>query len=213
MKFFELLQLVRDEPVFETGLLLAGNRDPGDVRRQLTRWTDGGKIYQLRRGLYALAPPFQKVQPHPFLVANRLVRGSYVSLQSALAFYGLIPELVPVTTSVGPGRRHRRSTPLGAYDFHYLKRDLRMGARWVDLGEGQAAFVASPEKALLDLVHQVAGGDQVEYLEQLRLQHLDQLDLDLLDQLAADCGKPKLERAAAWIQRAAEAEATEYQAL
>ena len=90
MKFGDLLDIVGAEPVFETGLLLVGNVDPADVRRQLSRWTQTGKLYQLRRGLYALAPPFQKVKPHPFVIANRLVRSSYVSCQSALAYYHLI---------------------------------------------------------------------------------------------------------------------------
>ena len=94
MKFTSLLDIVGDEPVFETGLLLAGAIDPGNVRRQLSRWTKAGHLYQLRRGLYALAPPFQKVKPHPFVVANRLMPASYVSLQSALRHYGLIPDIV-----------------------------------------------------------------------------------------------------------------------
>jgi len=92
MKFNELVETVGDEPLFETGLLIAGEVDPDGLRRQLSRWTATGKLYQLRRGLYALAPPFQKIRPHPFVVANHLVRGSYVSCQSALAFYGIIPE-------------------------------------------------------------------------------------------------------------------------
>ena len=82
MKFDRLLEIVSKEPVFETGLLLAGDVAPADVRRQLSRWTASGRLYQLRRGLYALAPLYQKVKPHPFLIANRMVRGSYVSLQS-----------------------------------------------------------------------------------------------------------------------------------
>lgn len=76
MEFARLLEIVGDEPVFETGLLLAGALDPSAVRRQLSRWTKAEQLYQLRRGLYALAPPFQKVKPHPVLVANRLVPGS-----------------------------------------------------------------------------------------------------------------------------------------
>ncbi|NJL27260.1 MAG: type IV toxin-antitoxin system AbiEi family antitoxin domain-containing protein, partial [Thermoanaerobaculia bacterium] len=39
-------------------------------RRQISRWVEAGRLYQLRRGLYALAPPFQKTKPHPFLVAT-----------------------------------------------------------------------------------------------------------------------------------------------
>ncbi|MEZ4555099.1 MAG: hypothetical protein R2854_01360 [Caldilineaceae bacterium] len=43
------------------------------------------RIMQLRRGLYFIAAPYQKQRPHPFLVANRLLQPSYVSMQSALA--------------------------------------------------------------------------------------------------------------------------------
>ena len=66
MKFAKLLDLVSDEPVFETGLLLAEAVNPDAVRVQLSRWVRAGRLYQLRRGLYALAPPFQRVRPHPF---------------------------------------------------------------------------------------------------------------------------------------------------
>jgi predicted transcriptional regulator of viral defense system len=92
MKFEELLAIVGDEPVFEPGLLLAGEESPADIRRQLVRWKNAGRVYQLRRGLYSLAPPYQKGWVQPFLIANRLIRGSYVSLQSVLGHYGLIPE-------------------------------------------------------------------------------------------------------------------------
>ncbi|GFP22333.1 hypothetical protein HKBW3S06_01560, partial [Candidatus Hakubella thermalkaliphila] len=123
MEFTRLVEIVGDEPVFEASLLRAGNVNPGDVRRQLPRWTAGGRLYQLRRGLYALAPPFQKVKPHPFLIANRMVRNSYVSCQSALAFYGLIPEYVPVITSVTTARPARWETPFGVFEFRHIKTD------------------------------------------------------------------------------------------
>lgn len=58
MKFERLLSL-RDQPIFETVILLAGDVDVNDVRRQLSRWERSGRIRQLRRGLYTLAPPYQ----------------------------------------------------------------------------------------------------------------------------------------------------------
>src|SRR5512134_71933 len=119
MEFERLLEIVGDEPVFETGLLLAGPVNPSAVRLQLSRWTKSGRVYQLRRGLYALAPPYQKLKPHPFLIANRLQRGSYVSGASALAFYRLIPETVQITTSVSAGRPERLKTPLGVFEFRH----------------------------------------------------------------------------------------------
>ena len=210
MKFSHLLEIVGNDPVFESGLLLAGAVDPVDVRRQLSRWTKAGRIYQLRRGLYALAPPFQKAKPHPFVVANHMMRSSYVSLQSALGYYGLIPDIVPVTTSVTTGRVNQWETPLGTYTFRHIKTELFSGYRLIDLGGNQQAFVATPEKALLDLVHLRPGGDTPEYLRELRLQSLDELDLARL-QLQAEQASPKLKRAAASVIR--EVQSEEYETL
>jgi predicted transcriptional regulator of viral defense system len=212
MKFDELLRIVENEPVFEPGLLLVGDVDPEDLQRQLTRWVGTGRLYQLRRGLYALAPPFQKIRPHPFLVANRLVRGSYVSLQSALAHYGMIPEYVPVTTSVTTARPGLWDTPLGHYDFRHIRGELLTGYRRTALPEWQEAFLATPEKALLDLIYLTPGADAPEYLQELRL-HLERLDPAELERQAEAMAKPKLLRAAERVARLAEIEATEYQPL
>ncbi len=213
MKFDRLLEIVGEEPVFEAGLLLAGDVDPADVRRQLSRWEGAGKLFQLRRGLYALAPPYRRVLPHPFLVANHLVRGSYVSLQAALAHYGLIPESVPVTTSVTAGRPGQWDTPLGSYLYRHLRPDLLTGFRRTPLAGGQEALVASPEKALLDLLYLEPDADTEPYLAELRLQHLEGLDLDELHRLAERFGKPKLLRAAERVARLAAVEAEEYEPL
>ena len=206
MKFSRLLEVVGNDPVFESGLLLAGAVDPIDVRRQLSRWTKAGRLYQLRRGLYALAPPFQKVKPHPFVVANRMMRSSYVSLQSALGHYGLIPDIVPVTTSITTGRTNQWETPLGVYTFRHIKTDLFWGYRLIDLGGNQQAFVATPEKALLDLVHLQPGGDAPKYLRELRLQYLDELDLERLQFQAERTSSPKLKRAAASVNEGVQSE-------
>ena len=195
MEFVRLVEIAGDEPAFETGLLLAGDVDPNDVRRQLSRWTHAGKLYQLRRGLYTLAPPFQKVKPHPFVIANRLVPNSYVSCQSALAHYGLIPEYVPVTTSVTTARPARWDTPLGSFGFRHIKVEWLSGYRLVELGNDQRALVASPEKALLDQVYLKPCGDSLAYLRELHLQNLDRLGMQELQRLADLAGSPKLRRA------------------
>lgn len=213
MEFANLLELVGKEPVFETGLLLAGAVDARDVRRQLSRWTKAGRLYQLRRGLYALAPPFQKVQPHPFVVANRMVRGSYVSCQSALAHYGLIPEYVPMVVSVTTARPARWKTPLGVFEFRHIKTALLHGYRLMDLGGAQRAFVATPEKALLDLIHLHPGADSPDYLRELRLQNLERLDLGELERLAELTSIPKLGRAAKFIGELARTQVKEYKTL
>ena len=206
MEFEELLHIVGQEPVFPTGLLLAGDVNPDHIRRQLVRWTASGKVYQLRRGLYALAPPYQQVKPHPFLVANHLVRPSYVSLQSALAYYGLIPEYVPTTTSVTTDRPQEFDTPLGKYSFRHIKKERFFAYRVEQAAENQEVFLAVPEKALLDQVYLRAGGDSTAYLKSLRLQILDQVDTYALKDIARRASSPKLERAADNIISIAEEE-------
>jgi predicted transcriptional regulator of viral defense system len=211
MEFTRLVEIVGDEPAFETGLLLAGDVDSNNIRRQLSRWTQAGRLYQLRRGLYTLAPPFQKVKPHPFVIANCLVPNSYVSCQSVLAHYGLIPEYVPVTTSVTTARPARWDTLLGSFEFRHIKVDLLRGYRLTEMGGDQRAFVAAPEKALLDLIYLQPGSDSPDYLRELRLQNLDRLDVDELQHQADLADSPKLRRAVKAVQALARSE--EYTAL
>lgn len=213
MEFKRLLELVGDEPVFESNLLFAGDVDPAYLQRQLAFWARKGYLHQLRRGLYALAPPYSKTKAHPFLIANRMVHGSYVSCQSALAHYSLIPEYVPTVVSVTTGRPGQWQTPLGRYDFRHIKSDLFYGYTLIRLTDNQHAFVAQPEKAILDLVHLTPGGDSLEYLQELRLQNLDQLDLQRLQNLADRSELPKLQRAHQTIRALAQQESEEYEVL
>lgn len=199
MEFRRLLSLVADEPVFSSSLLLSGNADERQLRLQLSRWVTTGRLLQVRRGLYALAPPWRKVEPHPFLVANLLRRGSYVSMQSALAWHSTIPEHVPVVTSVGAGRPGLASTPLGMFQHHFLAEKLRFGYAKTEVAAHQFAFVASPEKAVLDLVHLTPGADSEAYLRELRLQNPALFQRSALEGLARRSGKPKLIRAARMI--------------
>ena len=213
MEFEKLLERVGDQAIFETSLLLAGEVDPAYIRLQLTRWKNAGRVIQLRRGLYALAPPYQKTKPHPFVIANRLRRASYVSLQSALAFYGMIPENVLQVTSVTGGRPAEWQTSLGVYRYQHIKPALLRGSRLTDLGDGQQALVATPEKALLDWIYLQPRGDDPAWLESLRLSNLERLDPETLREQAAWFGKPKIERAVSVILPWIGAAAKEYETL
>lgn len=194
MIFADVLRIVGDEPVFETGLL-AADAGSAALPGQLDRWRRAGKIVQLRRGLYAIAPPYQKTFPQPFLVANRISPGSYVSGVAALAHYGAIPEAVFEVTSCGPGRPCRRETSLGRFSYRFLKSALRTGYRRLELAGRQYAFVATPEKAFLDLAWFHPDGDDPAWIDELRLD-LEAFASEELMRLAAASGSPKLVRAA-----------------
>jgi predicted transcriptional regulator of viral defense system len=213
MKFKDVLTLLGQEPVFETGLLLAGAVAQADVQRQLSRWVQAKRIYQLRRGLYTIAPPYQKVAPHPFLVANRLVQGSYVSCQTALAYYGLIPEYVAINISVTTQRPGRWTTPVGHYEFRHIKLPLFTGYQRLEVIQGQWVYLARPEKALLDLAYLFPGADDPAYLQELRLQNLYQIDTDRLWEFATKANSPKLLRVAEQVVKMVQQEEADYEIL
>lgn len=118
-----------------------------------------------------------------------------MSLQSALEYHGLIPENVPTVTSVTTGRPETLSTPLGNFIFKHVKTVLFSDYRMADLGDGQSAYIAGPEKALTDLLYLTPHSDSPGYIEELRLQNVDTLNTELLFKLAEKTGKRKLVRA------------------
>lgn len=212
MKWTELLDAVGGEPLFETGVLLVGDVDRADVTRQLSRWVASGKLVQLRRGLYAFAGSLARGLRNlgPYEIANRLVPGSYVSLSSALARAGLVPEYVPVTTSITTARPARYVTPLGTFVYRHVKSEMFWGYETVDLGPGVRAFAAVPEKALIDVLYLEHDSADPAYLEELRLQHLDRLRLDVLETMAQRCGVKRVTRAVSHIMEMAEGERASY---
>jgi predicted transcriptional regulator of viral defense system len=199
MEFADLVKTVSALPCFTARFLAAGQK-LALVRQQLVRWVVAGRIVRLTKGLYVLAEPYRKVRPEPFAIAAAIKSPSYVSLESALSWHGLIPEFVATVTSVTTARPQTYQTPLGRFEFRHVARRLFWGYVEVELLQGQRAFVARPEKALLDLVYLTAGGDRKEFLDELRLQNLDKLSIEALESFADRSGSPKLRRAAAVIR-------------
>lgn len=212
MKFASLLTQVGDLPFFSSSLLHAGGVSPARLQKQLSRWVENEKIIQLRRGLYTLAEPYRKEDPHPFTLANQLVAPSYVSLQSALAYYELIPETVTNVTSITSRKRTGTvATPFGQFSYHSFQPDLFSGFRLAQETPTQGFFLARPEKALFDLIYLTPQGEQLTFLNTLRLQNIDALDLEWMQSFAAAFGKPKLIQA---VQNLAQLVAEErYQTL
>lgn len=195
MKFEELLQIIRDEPVFSSNLLRSGPVDEAALRVQLSRWVRNGSLLQLRRGVYCLAPAWQRLAPHPFVISNAMKQGSYISLQSALEWHGLIPEAVSVVTAVTTGRPEMVRNATGNYQYRSLTQQMFHGYQQHEVSPGQSAFIARPEKALLDLIHLTPGGDSPDFIQELRLQNIGQLDDKRMEDLFTAEGKPRLNRA------------------
>lgn len=124
-------------------------RKPGQKLGLLER---DGIIVRLKRGLY-VCPESVTGKPLSLeLIANRLLTPSYVSMSTALRYYGLIPEAVYVTQSMTTKESREYHTPVGRFEFICLKKDaFNIGIRNVE-ENGYSFLIASPEKALCDLI-------------------------------------------------------------
>ena len=111
-----------------------------------------GYIIRLKRGLYVVNPEHSGKTLSSELIANHLYAPSYISMSTALRYYGLIPEAVYVHQSMTV--KHSRSfhTPIGSYDYKYISRKaFSVGVRSIHKGD-YAFLMASPEKSLCDLI-------------------------------------------------------------
>jgi hypothetical protein len=113
-----------------------------------------GEIVRLKPGLFLLAPEFRKTHPHPFIIAAILHSPSHVSLESALAHHGLIPEAVFQVSSVTSSRSRTFKTPVGVFSFVRVPAaDPRAGVQALKIDDRSWAFVATPLRAIADLVY------------------------------------------------------------
>ncbi|MGM0632938.1 MAG: type IV toxin-antitoxin system AbiEi family antitoxin domain-containing protein [Pseudomonadota bacterium] len=121
----------------------------------VNRALKAGELIRIQRGLYVLADRLRQHPVHPFHVAQHLQPGSHVSLETALSWHGWIPERVRECTSVTPTGRSRSLVHpvLGRFTFIPLAvhHEYRLAGVERRTMNGQAALIASPTRALLDL--------------------------------------------------------------
>jgi predicted transcriptional regulator of viral defense system len=195
MKFNEFLKKYQNFPILNGKVCLTQEQDPDSLRVQMSRWVKAGHLIPLKRGIYLFAPHFQKVVPSPYLVASVLTSPSYVSLEKALEFHGLIPEAVFTMTSVTTKRPGLFETPLGKFEYSHVRSCLFWGYSSVTFN-GQMGFMAHPEKALLDLIYLRSPRLTTHYLDELRLQNMEKIDTNKLLKDGRRFEKPGMLRAA-----------------
>lgn len=111
-----------------------------------------GYVIRLKRGLYVVNPEKSGKTLSSELIANHLYAPSYISMSTALRYYGLIPEAVYTHQSMTVKHSRCFQTPIGTYDYKYIDRNaFSVGVRSVNKGD-YAFLIASPEKALCDLI-------------------------------------------------------------
>lgn len=194
MKFEAFAEGVAQLPVIESRNCVRYFRDERHMYVQLSRWQKGDRLIQLARGIYVLAPRYRKIECFEPYVAGLLRWPSYVSLEKALEHHGVIPEAVPVYTSVTTQRPTRCDTPAGVFDYRHLQAKLFWGYQSVTVNR-QTGFVALPEKALLDLIYLKPVAVSRDYFEEMRLENLETFRERRLRRFAARFNKPKISKA------------------
>ncbi len=212
---FDLLRSLPTHPFDYTYLtwVLRSYRSPRD---KITRMLKRGDILQLKRGLYVLSPRHGgKIEPA--VISNLLYGPSYVSLDYALSYWGLIPERVHEVTAMTNKRNKYFRTPLGVFSYKYINTAkfspgvalIKSETTSRPSGKpGIAFFIASREKALCDklaTVREIIGEyDIADYLQfdlRMDLESISGFDMPLLKTIRTVYKKKSVTALVAWIAK------------
>jgi hypothetical protein len=117
-----------------------------------------GYIVRVKKGLYVFGNSFQRSPYSREVMANLIYGPSYISLEYAMQYHGLIPERVEVVTSVTTGRSRKFTTPVGGFSYRMIPLSaFRCGMDRIELDDGRAFLMATPEKALSDKLVSLRG--------------------------------------------------------
>jgi predicted transcriptional regulator of viral defense system len=148
MHFRELREQLKDFLVFSTGDIK--KIDSNFHSQQLSGWQKKGFLTKIINGHYIFSDtPLD--ENALFLIANTLYEPSYVSLEMALSYYGLIPESVYGVTSVSSRTTRKFVTDIATFSYRKMKPELFFGFTLIPL-QNRMFKIAEPEKAILDFL-------------------------------------------------------------
>lgn len=193
MKFLELKNELKGFLIFSLNEIR--NIDPNFYRPRLNEWQDKGYIKKVIRGYYIFSD-LQLSEEILFKIANRIYLPSYVSLESALSYYHLIPESVYEITSISTRRTYHFRTSVGEFIFRSVKPQLFFGYYLMNYKE-QYLKMASIEKAFLDYFYLHPDIERKQDFDSLRINKemfFEQMDEKKLMKFLGKFNQKKLTR-------------------
>ena len=143
-----------DREELDYNFLLDCLKDYASPRAKITRLLKRKDLIRVKKGIYLFGVQHRRSLYSPEILANMIYGPSYVSLEYALSYHGLIPEGVEEITSVTTKRSIEFSTPVGRYTYRHIPEALfSVGFTCLPMIEQRSALVATPEKALCDLLY------------------------------------------------------------
>lgn len=173
---YKILQRFSGIPI-STDVLLTAFKKYAAPHDKIARLVQQGLLLRLRKGLYVATPDGAHQKVSLPLIANHLYGPSYVSLEMALALYGLIPERVFSVYSMTPERSFVLSTPLGLFTYVHCPRAYYSLGITMREEESGTVLIARPEKALADSIVS-AKGVRIQSERALRTFLYDDLRVD-----------------------------------
>ncbi len=196
MRYAEFKNTFRDLPFIVARDILPRGKDRQALRNQLNRWQKRGLIIRLKRGIYMLNENDRKINPGRYAIANQLNSPSYISLESALNYYSLIPEKVTSVTSVTSKKTLRIQNKAGDFIYQHIKPDAFRGFKVLKDESGLTFFIAEPEKAVVDFLYlnlkRIPAGAKDIFEVSFRLQNLEILAPRRIKELASLFNNRKL---------------------
>ena len=125
---------------------------PDFHRGNFVQWQRAGYIVPLRQGWYAFADYIQQPDYARF-IAGKICAPSYISLHTALSFYGIIPEAVVEITSVTTQKTCRYENAFGQFSYQTIRPRLFWDFEPKTMRDGKQYMMATPEKAIIDLLY------------------------------------------------------------
>lgn len=136
---------------FEDLLTFFPSEDKRNLKNIVSRWKKKGWICSLKRGLYELTYP-NEFHISDMYVANKLYAPSYISLETALSNYSIIPEVSMAVTSVTTKPTRRFKNRYGLFIYRSVKEEFFTGY-YVEKHGDFNILIAEPEKALMDFIY------------------------------------------------------------
>ncbi len=152
MKFDEFMKLTRNSPIIDVLSLQQRGVFTDTLKVQLNRWVKSGRLVRLRRNLYLPGSESGRAFPSREFLAGAIYFPSYISLEYALSFYGIIPERTRDLTGVTARKTARFENPTGLYVYRNVKEACFQGFESRKDEAGLSYFMALPEKALADFL-------------------------------------------------------------
>lgn len=165
MKFLELKKNLQDQLLFTSGD--AKKIDDDFDYRRLSEWQKKGYIKKITKGNYIFTDK-DLTEEDLFSIANKIYYPSYISLQSALRYYNLIPEGVFSITSVSTKKTNRFETSVGSFDYRKIKPSLFFDYKIMGKGSSKLK-IATPEKAIVDYFYLNTNYNSKKEISELRI--------------------------------------------